>query len=425
MPELSDPQALPEFVQTARAQMEELDRWQQITEEEARTAYAMTLRNEISGGTPMVREFERRWRELTGARYAITTVNGSSALYSAYFGVGLGPGDEVLCPDYTWISTIGPALFLGARPVFCESDPRTMLIDPDDVRRRITPRTRAIVAVHLWGWVCDMDALVRIGQEAGIPVIEDCSHAHGATYRGRAVGTLGTVGCWSLQGSKPVSGGEAGILATDDPEVFDRACLAGQVNRMVGMDLAQTKYRYLQPLGTGMKFRAHPLGVGIASVQLNKLSALNERRGRFVAEVEAGLADVPGLEPIPSAKGSCRGGYYGFPVRYLPEEVGGASLAAMIEAINRAGVPATPSPYELLHRLPLFAQGFDLFTRNRGPLCGDYAGYREGELPITEVLHAHLVFLPVLSDPIVGAAGLIVDALRQAAERLRRAAGRE
>ena len=411
---------VPEFVQTARAQIEELDHWQQMTEEEARMAYEMTLRNELSGGTPVVREFERRWRELTGTKYAITTVNGTSALYSAFFGIGVGPGDEVICPDYTWICSVSPALFLGARPVFCESAPGSFLMDPEDVRRRITPRTKAIVVVHLWGWVCDMDAIMAISRETGIAVVEDCSHAHGASYKGRPVGSIGHVGAWSLQGSKPVSAGEGGVLATNDPEIFDRACLVGQVNRIAGLDLAQDKYRYLQPLGTGMKFRAHPLAIGIASVQLNKLDALNARRGRYVEEVEAGLAEVPGLRPIPTSPGSQRGGYYGFPVRYVPEEVGGASLEKMVEAINRCGVPATASPYVLLHRLPLFAQGFDLFTGNRGPLAGDYKGYKEGDFPVTEKMISELIFLPVLSDPIPGAAGLIVEALKRAAELVRR-----
>jgi perosamine synthetase len=414
MQENSTEPRIPEFVQTARAQIEELDRWQQITEEEARLAYEMTLRNELSGGTRTVREFEGRWRDFTGTRYAISTLNGSSALYSAYFGAGVGPGDEVLCPSYTWISTISPALFLGARPVFCESDPRTMMLDPQDIRRKITPRTKAIVAVHLWGWVADMDAIMQISRETGIVVIEDCSHAHGATYREQSVGSIGAVGCWSLQGSKPISAGEGGMLATNDPEIFDRACLAGQVNRIAGVDLAQEKYRYLQPLGLGMKFRAHPLAIGIASIQFGKLAALNARRGQYIAEVEAGLAKVPGLKPIPTSPGSQRGGYYGFPVRYVPGEVGGAPVDKMIEAINRAGVPANPSPYAPLHRLPLFAQGFDLFTGNRGPLSGDYPGYKEGDLPITEAMVSELIFLPVLSDPVPGAAKLIVETCQRA-----------
>ena len=415
---------IPEFVQTARDQLEELDNWQQITEEEARVVYEMTLRNELSGGTPTVREFERTWRELIGNKYAITTVNGTSAIYSAFFGAGVGPGDEVICPTFTWIGSIAPAVMLGARPVFCESDPRTMMLDPEDVRQRITSQTRAIVAVHLWGWVCDMDALMEISAETGVKVIEDCSHAHGAMYKGRMVGSMGHAACWSMQGSKAMSAGEAGILTTNDAELFDRACLVGQVNRIAGVDLAQDKYRYLQPLGLGFKFRAHPLGVGLAMVQMKKLPALNERRGGYVAAVEAGLADIPGLEPVPTIPGATRGGYYGFPVRYRPKELDGApSRDAMIEAINRAGVPATRCPYELLHRLPLYADGFDLYGDGRGPLSGDYPGYREGDLPVTEKLLDELIFLPVLSDPIPGAAELIVTALRNAADAIERAGG--
>jgi dTDP-4-amino-4,6-dideoxygalactose transaminase len=205
-----------------------------------------------------------------------------------------------------------------------------------------------------------------------------------------------------------------GILAMNDPEIFDRACLVGQVNRIAGVDLAQDKYRYLQPLGLGMKFRAHPLGVGIASVQLDKLDELNTRRGQYVAEVEAGLADIPGLEPIPTTPGSQRRGYYGFPVHYAPQEAGNAPIGKVIEAINRAGVPATTCPYELLRRLPLFAQGFDLFSRGRGPLSGDYRGYREGDLPVTEKLVFELIFLPMLSEPIPGAADLILETLKRA-----------
>ncbi|MDP7281933.1 MAG: DegT/DnrJ/EryC1/StrS family aminotransferase, partial [Candidatus Poribacteria bacterium] len=200
-------------------------------------------------------------------------MNGTSALHSAMFGLGIGPEDEVIVPTYTWICSISPALILMARPVFCEIDPDTLMIDPEDVSRRITDRTKAIVAVHLWGNVCNM----KLSKETGVPIIEDCSHSHGATYKGRLCGTIGHVGAWSLQGSKPVSGGEGGVVATDDIDIFERACLIGQVNRVAGLDLITEKYKYLQPLGLGIKFRAHPLGVGIAAVQLQKLDELNKR----------------------------------------------------------------------------------------------------------------------------------------------------
>jgi len=408
------------FTQTAESPFPQLDDWHQMADAEAKLAYDMTLRNELSGGTQTVRNFENRWREWLGLKYAITTFNGSSALYSAYFGLGVGPGDEVICPTYTWICSIGPSLLLGARPVFCESDPKSVLLDPEDVRRRITPRTRAIVAVHLWGNVCDMDALMKISEETGVPVIEDCSHAHGAFYKGKPVGTIGQVGCWSLQGSKPVSAGEGGVLATNDVDVFERACLVGQCNRVVGLDLVTAKYAELQPLGLGMKMRSHPLGIGIAGVQLDKLEELNRRRGAYLEEVEAGLKEIPGVAPVRVYDGAERAGYYGFPIHHVPEEQGGASTADFIARLRELGVPARPSGYGLLHLLPLFAKGFDIFTRNRGPLTGDYSGYRKGALPVSEKMLDRLVFLPVLSNPKPEAASFILGALQKAAETVRR-----
>ncbi len=411
----------PVFVQTATPEQPELDSWQQITEEEARVAYEMTLRNELSGGTPTVREFEREWREWTGLRYAITTMNGSTALYSAYFGLGVGPGDEVICPTYTWICTIAPAVFLGARPVFVESDPKTLQIDPEDVRRKVTDKTRAIVAVHLWGNVCDMDALMAVSRDTGVPVVEDCSHAHGARYKGKPVGTFGHVAAWSLQGSKAVSAGEGGVLATNDEEIFERACLAGQVNRMGGLDLVTERYADLQPLGLGMKFRAHPLGIGIARVQLRKLPELNRRRAAYVEAVEKGLKKMPGLEPVATYEGAERGGFYGFPTIHRPEEHHGLSTQRFIAALREAGLNAGPSPYGLLHRLKIFAEGFDVFTRGRGPLTGDYPGYKEGNFPVTEGVFVHLVFLPILSDPVPGAVEKILGILRDVTHRAAKA----
>ncbi len=410
----------PVFVQTATPEQPELDNWQQITEEEARVAYEMTLRNELSGGTPTVREFEKEWREWTGLRYAITTMNGSTALYSAYFGLGVGPGDEVICPTYTWICTIAPAVFLGARPVFVESDPKTLQIDPEDVRRKVTNKTRAIVAVHLWGNVCNMDALMAVSRDTGVPVVEDCSHAHGAHYKGKPVGTFGHVAAWSLQGSKAVSAGEGGVLATNDEEIFERACLAGQVNRMGGLDLVTERYTDLQPLGLGMKFRAHPLGIGIARVQLRKLPELNRKRAAYVEAIEEGLKGMPGLEPVATYEGVERGGFYGFPTIHRPEEHRGLSTQRFIAALREAGLNAGPSPYGLLHHLKIFAEGFDVFTRGRGPLTGDYSGYKRGDFPVTEAIFERLVFLPVLSDPVPGAVEKILGILRDVTSRAAR-----
>ncbi len=411
-----DTAGTPTFVQTAvTTSIKDLDRWQQIGEEEAKLVYEMTLRNELSGGTPIVRQFEQKWRDMVGAKHALTTCNGTAALYSAFYGLGVGPGDEVICPDYTWICTISPVPLLGGKPVFCESDPETMMIDPADVRRRITKRTKAIVVVHLWGWAADMDAIMAVSRETGVPVVEDCSHAHGATYKRKPIGSLGHVAAWSLQGTKPLSAGEGGVMTTNDGEIFDRACLIGQVNRMKGMDLQTTSYAQYQPLGTGMKFRAHPLGIGIALVQLAKLPALNERRRQYVDAVEQGLSDIPGLRPVPTSAGSTRGGYYGFPLHYCPEELGGLAKDKFCAALTAEGVPAGGSPYDLLHRLPIFQDGFDLFTGNRQPPV-EWTGYTDDDFPVTDRMHAGLVFLPLLSDPAPGAVEKVLGAIRKVAD---------
>lgn len=410
----------PVFVQTAETSGK-LDKWRQITEDEAKFAYEMVLRNELSGGTPVVREFEQMWRQRHEVRFAISVINGTSALHSAMFGLGVGPGDEVICPTYTWICSTSPALMLMARPVFCEIDPKTLLIDPQDAFRRITKRTKAIVAVHLWGNVCDMDALMKLSQETGVPIIEDCSHAHGAKYKGRPCGSIGNVGAWSLQGSKPVSAGEGGMVATNDVEVFERACLIGQVNRIAGLDLVTDKYKYLQPLGLGYKFRAHPLGIGIASVQTKKLDELNARRSAHIKAVEAGISGIRGLKPVEKYDGAESAGFYGFPIHYTPEEMDGLPKDRFIDALRKEGLRANSNGYPLLHTLPLFAKGFDIFTQNRGSLCtpemgGDYKGYKVGDFPISEKACSNLIFLPVLSDPIEDAAEQVIAAIKKVAD---------
>lgn len=410
-------QDVPVFIQTSFPEQPDLDQWQQITEEEARVAYDMTLHNELSGGTPTVRAFEAKWRRWTGLRHAITVTNGSSALYCAFFGLGVGPGDEVICPVYTWICTIAPALFLGARPVFAEIDPQTLQLDPEDVRRKITPKTRAIVAVHLWGNVCDMDRLMAVSAETGIPIVEDCAHAHGARYAGKIVGGIGQVGIWSLQGTKALSAGEGGMLATNDAEIFERACLAGQVNRMGGLDLVSERYADYQPLGLGMKFRAHPLGIGIASVQFDKLKDLNRHRKAYVEAVEKGLEALPGLKPVQVYDKAERGGYYAFPIIHEPESQGGLPTAKLLQMIQAEGLKSAASPYGLLHRLKLFAQGFDVFTRDRGPLGADFPGYQEGDFPISEDIHERLIFLPMLSDPVPDAVDRVMAMLQRAIDR--------
>ena len=421
-----------------------LDEWQQVTEEEAQIVYEMTLRNELSGASPTVQKFEQTWRERHQTRFAFSLTNGTAALHSAMFGVGVGPGDEVICPTYTWMASITPALTLMATPVFCEIDPKTLLIDVADVRKRITSRTKAIVAVHLWGNVCDMDALMALSAETGIAVIEDCSHAHGASYKGVPCGSIGHAGAWSLQGNKSLSGGEGGMFATNDITVFERACLLGQVNRAASAisEAKEEELRYaaLPPMGLGVKFRAHPLAIGIASVQLKKLDELNANRHAYIQEISDGLQETLGVSAVETYEGTESAGFYGFPIRYNEEEMHGLPAPVFAEALRKEGVlannnpypllvgnsvpllseglPTNSNPYPLLHTLPLFTHGLDIYTENRGPLCtvdrgGAFETYTAGDLPVTELACSQLIFLPLLTKPVAGAASGILNAIRK------------
>ena len=433
----------PVFKKTPEASYPQLDKWHQMREEEAQVVYEMTLRNELSGVSTTVQEFERTWRERHQTRFALSLTNGTAALHSAMFGLGVGPGDEVICPTYTWMGSITPALTLMAQPVFCEVDSRTLLIDVADVRQRITPRTKAIVAVHLWGNVCDMDALMALSAETGVPVIEDCSHAHGASYKGVPCGSIGQAGAWSLQGSKPLSGGEGGMLATNDVSVFERACLLGQVNRpahVVGETVEGLHYTHLPPMGLGVKFRAHPLAIGIASVQLKKLDKLNANRRAYIREISDGLREIPGVSPVETYPGAEPAGFFGFPIHYHAEEMHGLPAPVFADALRKEGVlannnpyplvvgdgvpifsgslPTNSNPYPLLHTLPLFTQGLDMYLEGRGVLCpndmgGEFEPYAPGDLPVTERICSQLIFLPLLTEPVADAVSGILDAIRK------------
>lgn len=215
-----------------------------------------------------------------------------------------------------------------------------------------------------------------------------------------------------------MSAGEGGVLATSDSDLFERACLIGQANRMAGMDLVTPHYERLQPLGTGMKFRAHPVAIGIATVQLGRLPKLNAGRAKWVAEIEAGLAEFPFLKPRARVPDTQPGGYYGFPVRFLPAKAGGTTASRFVDLLNAEGVKAGLNPYPLLHLLPYFAEGFDLFGGNRGPLAAGYRGYQPGDLPAAEALMPDLIFLPMLTDPIDGAAAMVLDRIHRSARAL-------
>src|SRR6476660_7470088 len=246
---------------------EHLFRWPIFGQEEEEAVLALMREPNFFNDT-VVPAFEREFAEWLGVEYALTESSGTHAVLGALFACGVGKGDEVIVPTSTYWASSVQVMSLKATPVFADIDPETLNIDPADVRRKVTPNTRAIVVVHLLGYPADMDAINAIAAEHGIKVIEDASHAHGSRYKGRPVGTLGDVAAFSLCG-KPLSVGEGGILTTNSRELWERAVAWGhnfRFNHLEVKDPDLLRYAGL-PLG-GVTSRMHNLSGAVGRVQL-------------------------------------------------------------------------------------------------------------------------------------------------------------
>jgi len=209
-------------------------RWPQASAADERRVLGV-LRGDTWGiGSPVTERLARRFARSVGARYALPVSTGTAALELAVKALGIGPGDEVIIPSYTFVATATCVLELGATPVFSDIDPRTLNMGPREAAAVITPRTKAIIPVHFAGNPCDMAGLMKLAREQGIEVIEDAAHAHGMTYRGKSAGTIGRAGAFSFQSSKNMTAGEGGMLVTDDEELYERAGSYHSFGRLPG-----------------------------------------------------------------------------------------------------------------------------------------------------------------------------------------------
>jgi perosamine synthetase len=354
-------------------------------------------RNTEVGGEA-ARAIEDSFRSLTGCKHALAMNSGTSTLHSAYFAVGVRPGDEVILPSYTFFATATPLLQLGAKPVLCEIDPKTLTADPRDVESRITSRTRAICVVHVWGNPARLDEFARISERHGIPLIEDCSHAHGATFQGRSVGSFGAIGCFSMQGGKAVSGGEAGIAVTNSALYFDRMLALGHNGRVSNSQAADTFD--LGPLSYGVKYRPHLFAMRLALSSFKRLRTLNQLRERNLKELSLMLTETGVLTPIESYPESKRGGFLEFIFRYQPQKCNGWTREAFVKAVAAEGVPigvdrysAFGANFRYLHESKIFKVLDDEGIGGPAPLSLGAAQ----NLPVTETACDELVTMPAFA----------------------------
>lgn len=249
--------------------------------------------------------------------------------------------------------------------------------------------------VHLWGNPARMDEIMEIARRHKLVVIEDCSHAHGAEYKGKKVGTIGDIGCFSLQGSKPMAAGEGGVFITNNPEYYDRALALGHHGRLF-KDLVGKEYRKYGRAGFGLKYRAHPLAVAIANVQLKHLDETNRIRKENFDYLSSGLERIKGIEIPTTVPGATRHGHYEYRVIYHREQLNGIPRERFIEALQAEGVRVDAERYNLLHLNPLF-QGTNIYGKGCPYDCPHVkrkVTYKKGDFPISEEIYSKLLALP-------------------------------
>jgi dTDP-4-amino-4,6-dideoxygalactose transaminase len=248
---------------------------------EEKQAVMEVLDSGIIAQGPRVKQFEEEFAAMCGVKHAVATTSGTTALHIALLAHGIGPGDEVITSAFTFIASSNSVLFVGARPVFVDIDPRTFNLDPAQIEAAITPKTKAIIPVHLFGLMCDMDAIQAIAKKHGLVVIEDACQAHGAAWNGKKAGSLGT-GTFSLYPTKNMTAGEGGMITTDDDRI-DELC---RVIRNHGM-----RRRYYHDM-LGYNFRMSDIHAAIGLVQLGRLAGYNRVRQQHAAYLSANLKGV-------------------------------------------------------------------------------------------------------------------------------------
>lgn len=372
--------------------------WPIITPE-IEAAVLEVLRRGAMSDTDVSRKFEQEFADWHGVRFGLAHNTGTAALHSAMFGLGIGKGDEIICPALTYWASCLPVYSLGGTVVFADVDPETLCIDPDDIEHRITSRTKAIVVVHYLGHPADMDRILEIARRRQLRVIEDASHAHGALYKGKLVGTFGDVAAFSLMSGKSFAIGEGGILLTNDREIYERAMVFGHYERHGELTVDELADGAGLPWG-GQKYRMHQLSSAVGREQLKTYPTQ-------MAEIDAAmtlfwdlLEGVPGIRAHrpPKDSGLTKGGWY-IPVgHYRSEELGGLSVRRFAEALTAEGVPCRPGVNRPLHLHPLF-NTIDVYGDGRPTRLAnlpDGVDIRQpvGSLPVAEGIQERLFTVP-------------------------------
>ena len=334
-----------------------------IGEEEADAVKEVLFSGRLAQGAK-VEEFEEAFARYIGTKYAVAVSSGTAALHLALLAHGIGEGDEAITTPFTFIATANSILFTGAKPVFVDIDEKTFNIDPQLIEEKITPKTKAIIPVHLYGQPCEMDEITAVARRHGLAVIEDACQAHGAEYKGKKAGSFGT-GCFSFYPTKNMTTGEGGIITADDPDVAKKA-------KMLRNHGQKERYHHVM---LGFNLRMTDVAAAIGLCQLRKLDQFNEQRMRNAQSFTEALRNVKGLV-APYVSPNVKHVFHQYTIRVTDEF--GVARDALRQELARRGI-GTEVYYPLpIHRQPLYLE----------------LGYEE-HLPRSEQTAGEVISLPV------------------------------
>lgn len=342
----------------------------------------------IADESGIIKDLEDNFARLHKRKFALTVSSGTMALYSAYFAINLKPDDEVICTVFSFHATATPLLHLGVRIVFCDVEEETGNIDSSKIEALITKKTKAIVTNDQWGHPCDKAAIVSICKKYALYYIEDCSHAHFAEYNGRCVGTFGDAACFSLQGQKLISGGEGGILLTDNQDIYERAVLLGHNLKRPAQSVITEAYKPLARTGFGLKLRMHPLAALIANYQLcNYCFDWIRDRKTTLEYFEKSLEGTFLTPMVKKEYVSSMGAWYGF-MPLIRKEFSVDRLH-FVQWMNEKGLEVSIPKSEPI-------SNYELFSTDKFPIL-NYMKQPVGEYPQALAYYSSIVRFPTYS----------------------------
>lgn len=333
-----------------------------------------------------VQAFEAEFAALQGAKYAVTCTNGTTALEMALRALGVVAGDEVIVPCYSFIATASAVVTIGAIPIFADILPDTLCLDPDDVARKITPKTTAVIPVHVAGRIADMSRINALAEQHDLKVLEDAAHAWGSEWQSQGAGTLGQAGTFSFQETKNVTAGEGGALVTNDESLADLCRSFTHCGRTKGS--AWYDHDVL-----GSNLRITEFQAALLSTQLARLPEQIASRDQNAKRIDAAIRDLPAVHTLAAAPEMTRRSHHMYIFRMNADVP--ASRQQILDALNAEGIPATAGWYRPLYRNAVFQNAHVGPAHGvRSPLAGQGVDYREVECDVCEQVCRDAIWIP-------------------------------